>query len=543
MTGRIFTLKSSVAGAQIINNSTAALFGVGEGDSGAFRIENAEGNFTVRTKGKLFAGIESSGGTVLRVSGGTYIYEGDGSIANISRTVVLENATFICTNDVASIFTVDGYRYNNLTATNCVFYSPNGAKLLAKGAGHTSAFASSNAANTSKFTFDNCEFVNVALTEKLTVNYKVSDVATDFHAYATYVSPVVSSEADLTLGFAGADLTGLTKAYSSKTMEGKTYKMISYYADGFALVNWGFGITENWLIGATASHANAVVDGLFGYAFDSLEVVKGDNVATATLVTYKPGIMQMNLTLQSKISLNVLLAPIFEGATVQLGDTVVTLTQYAEGKNYYIVESAIAPNVADQKVILTITYKGNTHEIPLSIGTYAETILASDAYAAAHELTYAMVEYVRVMAGNENFANVAAPVDYKAVTLTAAPSGNTGTLLNSIAFQLDGTIAIALKGDAAAISGKTVTLTLSNNRVEEATVSDTGTVLFEGLYVNEFYGDMTIEIEGETYKYSLANYLNGLTGDAAKASVQALYNYAYYAEQYVLALQEAEKAQ
>ena len=56
-------------------------------------------------------------------------------------------------------------------------------------------------------------------------------------------------------------------------------------------------------------------------------------------------------------------------------------------------------------------------------------------------------------------------------------------------------------------------------------------------------GEISYIIEGETYTYSLANYLNGLTEEADKVAVQALYNYAYYAEEYVTALQNAENAQ
>ena len=75
---------------------------------------------------------------------------------------------------------------------------------------------------------------------------------------------------------------------------------------------------------------------------------------------------------------------------------------------------------------------------------------------------------------------------------------------------------------------------LANGRSETAAVNAEGIVLFEGLYVNEFFGEMTITVAGETYYYSLANYLYGIGGE--NAGVQALYNYAYYANAYVNAL-------
>ena len=78
---------------------------------------------------------------------------------------------------------------------------------------------------------------------------------------------------------------------------------------------------------------------------------------------------------------------------------------------------------------------------------------------------------------------------------------------------------------------------LATGRSEWATVNDDGTVLFEGLYVNEFFGEMTITVAGKTYYYSLANYLHGIGGE--NAGVQALYNYAFHADAYVKALQNA----
>ena len=135
------------------------------------------------------------------------------------------------------------------------------------------------------------------------------------------------------------------------------------------------------------------------------------------------------------------------------------------------------------------------------------------------------------MANNSDFlADVKHPTGYTAQTLNGAASENEGTLLSSIAFQLDNAIAIAVTGTNDA-KGKEVVLTLATGRIERATVGEDGTVIFQGLYVNEFNGEMTLTVEGETYYYSLANYLQGIGGESA--AVQALYNYAFYAQAYV----------
>ncbi len=123
-------------------------------------------------------------------------------------------------------------------------------------------------------------------------------------------------------------------------------------------------------------------------------------------------------------------------------------------------------------------------------------------------------------------------------------------LLKSIAFNLDNTIAIAIQVEDLTLVGKEVNLVLSTGRSERANIGNDGLVLFNNIYVNEFYGVMTIKLEGEgiEYKYSLENYLFALQElnteenptDAAQAIVAALHNYTYYADQYVKLIRAAQ---
>ena len=100
------------------------------------------------------------------------------------------------------------------------------------------------------------------------------------------------------------------------------------------------------------------------------------------------------------------------------------------------------------------------------------------------------------------------------------------------------TIAIAIEG----AEGKAVHLVLATGRGEWATITN-GIAIFEELYVNEFYGDMVIEVyevnedetktfTGETYTYSIENYYNAID-ESYKPAAAALYNYAYHADAYV----------
>ena len=516
-TGATSFIYSSVPGG-ILDVSMAAGIACTDGAADAYFGEaSANGteygkNLTVLCKSVHSGRWWSNNGYIL---GGTYI-QPEGVTSTVFFGIddgpvpVVRNSTFIV-NSLSQSF-VRGVKG---TFNNCVFIAKQTSNLVASGAQNNGA------------TFNGCYFYNVIpnVPEGTSVAYVdcYFDRASDIEQTGGFIA---YAKDDVTLTVNGVDYT-----FRAKLLP----------AESVGLVNWGFGMQEYWEIGATATHANAVIDGIFGYSFAPVTVEASEHNAVATLVAYRPNTMQMNLTLQSKIGLNILFAPALSGATVQIGDQVVTLTEYAEGKNYFIVESAIAPNQANETVAVIITFNGYEHVIPVSVGAYAKALLGSEAYAEAHNLTYAMVEYVRAMANDATFlADVAAPAGYEAETLVAASSGNTAGLLNSIAFQLDGTIAIAVKGSSDA-AGKTVTLRMANGVTKQATVG-TEIVIFEGLYVNEFYGDMTLTIEGETYTYNLANYLNGLTQQSAPeaqlAGVQALYNYAYHAELYVKQLQE-----
>jgi hypothetical protein len=210
---------------------------------------------------------------------------------------------------------------------------------------------------------------------------------------------------------------------------------------------------------------------------------------------------------------------------------------------------AIAPNVANQSIIFTIKIGDHTHIVPLGIDKYAKALINSETQPAeAKNLAYAMVEYVRVMTGDEDFCNVTLEgYEAQAVDTEKVYDKGENLLLSNIAFQLDKSIAIAITGTADA-EGKEVHLILATGRSEWGTIKN-GVVIFEGLYINEFFGDMTIEVydvsgEGEdavktdlneTYTYSIENYYNAM-GDSYKPAIAALYNYAFHADAYVDAL-------
>ena len=550
--GGTFTLKSSLPNGKIVNPSNNSLICVGERDSNKVVIEG--GNLTIDSVGSIIGSFEI-GGMSVTVTGGTYTYHGDRTAFVVGGNVKITDATIVLTNEKAiSVFGLANYQHCSTAYTidGVKAYAPDGTSLFVYN-NHQNfaeiATQTKDSGKTNNLSFANCTLVGITfVTEKAGMDS------------ITYSGDMVVDSAELLALAIPTAPEGKVATYYYLQYNDVDYKVAAYLNSADAgLVNWGFGMKEYWLLGETATHDNVVIDDVFGYIFaDVTGVAAGEQKATATLAATKPGAIGMSLTLQSQIGLNLIMDPdLLAKAGVKVGSTVVAVnTDKNTGK--LKATYAVAPTVATGTVTFVITIEGGySHEITVSIAKYAETILSSDAHSAAHNLTYAMVEYVRAMNPDANFlAGVSAPEGYDSFTLEGAASGNTLSLLTNIRFNLSGTIAIEVAGSEAA-EGKAVNLVLATGRSEWGTIVD-GSVVFTGLYVNEFFGNMTLKvydvtgegedavkkfIEDEEYTYSLANYLHGIIENGAtdneKAGVQALYNYAYYADAYVAATKPA----
>jgi hypothetical protein len=441
-------------------------------------------------------GVAFIGGTYIQVDGVSTNYIFDNSRYSCMPT--LRNSTFIV-KDAACIFKGAGFA---ATIENCSFICEEPTALF-------TAYAGKDRATT----FKNCNFYNVianALGVAVTYencNFSLASPDAQTGGYIAYTGEPVT----LTIG-------------------GKEYTFGAALVENAALVNWGFGISEYWAIDAEATHEDVVINTYFLYAFEPLIVTEGGNVAIATLKAIANDTLKMSLTLQDKIGLNLIFAEGLKDAKISVGGTEYTLAANEEGK--YVITKAIAPNVANAAVEVVITIGDNDHVLYLSVGSYASKVLATDTYADVHNLTYAMVEYVRAMTDDASFlAGVDAPAGYKAqLPGEAAYEKGENKLLTGLRFNLSGTIALEIKGAAA--EGKEVNLVLATGRSERANVVG-GSVVFAGLYVNEFAGEMKIFVDGETYTYSIENYYNALNTEDSKEDIAALYNYAQYAQAYV----------
>ena len=286
----------------------------------------------------------------------------------------------------------------------------------------------------------------------------------------------------------------------------------------------------------------------FAYSFNTFEVAAENNTVEATLISIKPETLKMGLKLQNQIGMQLFftdaLAELGAEVKVKIGDTEYALSELEAVDGFYRLSASVAPNVAYEAIPVKIFIGEHEHTVNLSVGSYATKVLADESYSEVHNVTYAMIDYVREfakLAGKSFLPELKAPAGYgDPKTPGEAVSNNAGkTLLSEISFHFAESIELALRGTADA-EGKTVKLTLENGHYAYAKVEG-GVVLFNNLYVNDFAGVMTIEIGTETYTYSVENYYNAMTGENAKYkdAIAALYNYAYHADLYASAKENA----
>ena len=530
-------LYSSQPGGKIVANAPAFFVPAGDATPSYFG-EDDDGttdyaaNFTVEAPSfsQLSYSINILGGTYVQPEGATADYFLS-QVGSANNAITVNNATFIIKGTINRGF------WRSYTGKIVTPETPAPVTVICEAEEPINfAFHANNGQETlEKTTFTAWYFYNVIPNVETNVTYLYSDCRFN----TSYENPLAS----------GVGRIAFDGKFETKTVDGKEYTFgaTMFAKDDTALVQWGFDIpAEYWVIGEMASQDTfVVVDKLFAYGFEPFEVT-GDTVAKAPniLKGVKSGTIIMSLTLQSQISMNLSFSEALNGATITVGET-----PLEEGQR--TCTYAVAPDEANIGVTVTIGIGENTHKVQVNVGSYASALLATteEEYASARNLTYAMVEYVRVMANDPDFLkDVSVPTGYDVnQTPGENKAANEGTLLESIAFKLDSTIALAILGTDDAV-GKVVTLELAD-RTLTATIDTTTTIdattgveieknlaIFEGLYVNEFCGTLTLTVEGETYEYSIENYYNALTdaGDKEAAeAVAALYNYVEYANAYV----------
>lgn len=239
--GNSFTIKSSVPGGKLVNESTAAICGIGEGKKAKIIFEGE--NLTVESlNGYVVSCIEvadASTDTQVDINGGTYIGGNTTALLRLSRHSSIKNATLIATNaSVAQVIYLDGYRPGSLTLNNVSIVSANAAALTFKPVSSSNKYS----VTVTDCTFVNCVPSTTATSSQLSsVTYNGNNVA--------------STEDNLALIYASAP-AGTAKVALDilvANAEGGVDSVVVYgyvAADQVLSVTYeGAGVTKNYLVG------------------------------------------------------------------------------------------------------------------------------------------------------------------------------------------------------------------------------------------------------------------------------------------------------
>ncbi len=236
-----FTIKSSVPGGKLVNESTAAIFGIGEGKKAKIIFEG-ENLTIVSPKGYIISNIEVADASTenqVEINGGVYICGNATALFRFSRNSSIKNATLIATNTaVQEVIYLDGYRPGNLALENVIFVSANSAAVAFKPVSSSNKYAA---------TVTDCVFVNCVPTT----------VATSSLLSSVTYEGVNLADTDENLGLIHASMPAGTAKYAFEVLvtnaEGGVDVVTLYgYAPAdkvLAVTYSGADITKNYLVG------------------------------------------------------------------------------------------------------------------------------------------------------------------------------------------------------------------------------------------------------------------------------------------------------
>ena len=235
------TLKSSLPGGKIVNESSAVLFGLGEGKRTPLIFEG-ENLTIVSPKSYIIFSQEanrdvSSASARTVINGGTYI-SGGATVCHFSMHTSLKDATFISTKaDGAAVVSQDAYRVGNITVENCTFVAANAAAIAYK----------AGASNAHNLTLKSCTFVNCTPTTKTncanlsSLTYEGNNVASTEDNLALIYASAPAGTAKVALDILVANAEGGVDSVV-------VYGYVS--ADQVLSVTYeGAGVTKNYLVG------------------------------------------------------------------------------------------------------------------------------------------------------------------------------------------------------------------------------------------------------------------------------------------------------
>lgn len=530
-TTNTFTLKSSVPGGKIVNESSAHLFGVGEGKKTKIVFEG-ENLTIVSPKGLILNSGEVSRDykpedVLFGVDGGTYICGSSTAVFNISRGASIKNATVITTSaSVGQLIRLDGYRTGALTLENVIFSSANAAAIAFKPVGSSNKYS----ATVTDCVFINCVPSTTATSTQLSsVTYNGTNLADTEANLALIYASAPAGTAKCTFNVAVASANG-----------GVEEKVLFGYAAAssvFTVTYGDTGITKYYLVGKNFAPI-AMDPAYYTVIFDLA-------AGTANIPVAWTGVPVMGI-----------LDATYGGQTITAvpADNLLPIAfALTEG------EDVVAYALADSTVIGADLASALAAQANAGV-LYVYVDITAPALTVAKNVTVDLTGKTLTLGGVLNVDADLAVTGGEILSAEAKPFAVSGTLtlnatklyLSSATVVFDGNGVIALNGvdihnlasavmaaDAATVSingAKLSGIALGANVTVDGTVLGTAGTFASNVYAEGVFSDLTVNNNTETVtvlgeSYNIV-YAVAATNDAAKAiTITYVYNNVVRGEQ------------
>lgn len=550
--GMVFTLYSSRPGAVYENLSIYPIFSLSHGGKGGEisigDYEYALGsvydgqNVTYISNGSFFAGNPLGNGietiAMFRAKNVNFIFTGAGAAFVCANNVALEHTRIVMDSKTKGANQIlFATRPNAEAVVSCAstsVYAPEGANASAFACLNDKGASVNGADFEQQINFNNAAFYNVSasvvsMVENVTFSYGGNTGFTSVEALRDFYEGGFPTDKLVVRTSAKFYIDGEMKALPLWTCAAPSYVATVTFSSGKA--NLGT-FTEDWVKGSLACHEGFVVDGIFAYSYGTREVGSSSNILTAGCTNLVPGALRVNLSLMGEPKLNLwvpmdspILSLTVNGAKVDIAPTL----DYKG--TYYIVQFPITYKMLMQSAEVYVETENFKEKLQLPLADYVAGLLDDDGVSMEEKRTlYALMELASLASGKENPAF--APLGYQEQQADQAEAPSYEGAISSIAFDAKNSGAVLT---VIGISGKKITLVTENGTRFEGVIEN-GECKFTDIPVYLLLGVLTVECEGESYNYSVANLKTSLVELKRGREADILQTYIYYADKFYAAI-------
>ena len=280
-TSYTFTIKSSLAGAKILNNAAFSLIAIGEGSGANLVVEGA--NITYTGERAFLHAFEASSANV-QINGGTYNITGNNTAFTGSHNVSIKDAKIFMTGNPAAVLGTHTWKRDAIfTLENVVIYAKNVTPIFSfVGTANTAASTPADGGKTFSITMKDCTFAGINL-------------AKNSHLDTYSITGITKADTEETLlSVYGSKPAGTTLAEYVVELNGEIVTFLGYgRASEIFTVTYGGVDAEYYLIGslltipaaeelASPYYEDGIYVDIAGYKGDLASAVVTDAMAGKT---------------------------------------------------------------------------------------------------------------------------------------------------------------------------------------------------------------------------------------------------------------------